>query len=214
MINTRLQQTLLSENLLPIEQAGFQPGRSTEEQLAVLSSTIYEAFSRRHHTLAVFFDLEKAFDTIWKSQITQQLVDWNIKGRILIFIENFLTDRTYAVRLGSVISSSCHLSNGVPQGSVLSPILFNIGFSSICHSIPLPLKSVLFADDLVVSLSCTQLRKGEQQLQEAVDTFATWTSTRGLRLSATKSTAMHFCRLRSCHHTLSITLHDSRQSNI
>ena len=209
MINTRLQSTLISENLLPIEQAGFQPGRSTEEQLAFLSNAIYEAFSRLHHVLAVFFDLEKAFDTIWKSQITQQLINWNIKGRLLIFIENFLTNRSCAVRLGSIILSHRQLSNGVPQGSVLSPILFNIGFSSICHSIPSPLKSALFADDLVVFLSCAQARKGEQKLQETVTTLTTWTTTRGLSFSATKSTAMHFCRLRSCYRTLSITLRDT-----
>lgn len=93
MVNIRLQKLLNAENLLPIEQASFQPGRSTEQQFAFLSNSIYEGFSRRHHILTVFFDLQKAFNTMWKDQITQQLEKWNIKGRNLIFIEHLLTDR-------------------------------------------------------------------------------------------------------------------------
>jgi len=128
---------------------------------------------------------------------------------MLIFIEQFLTGRSCSVCLGSTISTYRHLNNGVPQGSVLSPALFNIGFSTICQIIPPPLKAVIFADDLTVFLSCRQSQKGEQKLQQVVNKLAEWTTSRGLQFSASKSTTMHFCRSRLCTRNLSITLHGS-----
>ena len=74
---------------------------------------------------AVFLDLGKAFDLMWTTSTIMQLSEFGIDGRILKWIHNFLVDRKIQVRVGSEISDPHTLENGCPQGSVISPILFN-----------------------------------------------------------------------------------------
>ena len=74
--------------------------------------------------LCIFLDLEKAFDLTWTKVVQAQLVKFNIKGRILGWVQDFLKDRKIQVRVGSDLSDVRLLDNGSPQGSVLSPILF------------------------------------------------------------------------------------------
>ena len=74
---------------------------------------------------AVFLDLEKAFDLMWTTGTIMQLSEFGIDGRMLKWIHNFLVDRKIQVRVGNEISDPHTLENGCPQGSVISPILFN-----------------------------------------------------------------------------------------
>ena len=80
--------------------------------------------------LCVFLDLEKAFDLMWTKAILAQLTKMNIKGRLIGWVQDFLKDRKIQVRVGSNLSDTKLLDNGSPQGSVLSPILFNILINS------------------------------------------------------------------------------------
>ena len=74
--------------------------------------------------MAVFLDLEKAFDLLWTKGVLDRLVRFGIKGKMLIWIKDFLAGRKMNVRVGSDISDYQECENGSPQGSVLSPILF------------------------------------------------------------------------------------------
>ncbi len=206
LVNTRLQQLLHEHNYIPLEQAGFQQKRSTDEQLLYLSNAISTGFAERKHTLAVFFDVHKAFDSVWKHQILAQLERWGIRGRLFHFIRNFLTQRTFSVRIGSTLSTEREPTVGVPQGSVLSPTLFNIVFSSITETIKKPVRSALFADDLVIFITCRNVQAGSKKLQKNIDTLQKWTENNGLQFSSEKSVAMHFCRLHTCDHRLDISL--------
>ena len=87
-------------------QAGFRHGRSTNDQLVQLETNIREAFIKKQHLLAVFFDLEKAFDTTWKYGIEKDLYKAGLRGRLPQFISNFLKDRTYKVRFESTYSET------------------------------------------------------------------------------------------------------------
>ena len=80
-----------------------------------------------------FFDLEKAYDTTWRYGILKDLHDLGLKGRLPLFIQSFLEDRTMQVRVGSTLSDLYYQEQGVPQGSILSTTLFNIKINNIVN---------------------------------------------------------------------------------
>ena len=104
MINDRLVWYIESNKLLTIYQSGFRKHRSTIDHLIKLESFIRESFVRGEHNVAIFFDLEKAYDTTWKYGIMKDLFDLGLRGHLPGFIQNFLNDRTFQVRLGTTLS--------------------------------------------------------------------------------------------------------------
>ena len=133
MINARLVWYLEINNLISPVQSGFRSERSTNDNLVRLETFIRDAFVKKEHAVAVFFDLEKAYDTTWKYGILRDLHELGVKGRLAIFLESFLAERSIQVRVGSTLSDTFRLSQGVPQGSILSTTLFNIKINSIMN---------------------------------------------------------------------------------
>ena len=119
MINKRLVWYLESNNLITKLQSGFRAERSTNDNLVRLETFIRDAFIKREHVVAVFFDLEKAYDTTWRYGILKDLHNFGMKGRLPNFIKSFLEDRTIQVRIGSTLSDLCDQEQGVPQGDLL-----------------------------------------------------------------------------------------------
>ena len=126
MINNRLTWFLESNDLLTEFQCGFRNKRGTIDHLVRLETFIRDAFIKKEHLTAVFFDLEKAYDTTWKHGIIRDLHELGLKGRLPNFIINFLSNRHFKVRVGSTLSDLQDQEEGVPQGSILSVTLFSI----------------------------------------------------------------------------------------
>jgi len=136
MINSRLVWYLEKNKLITNVQSGFRKRRSTTDQLVRLETFIREAFIQKQHAVAIFFDLEKAYDdTTWKHGIMKDLFDAGLRGRLPLFIQGFLQNRHFQVRLGSHTSDVFAQEMGVPQGSILSVTLFAIKINSIVKSL-------------------------------------------------------------------------------
>merc|ERR1712121_418500 len=120
MVNNRLIWFLEKNGLLSDCQSGARKNRSTLDQLIRLDSYVREALAKRQHCVSVFFDIEKAYDTGWKHGAIRDLYDMGIRGNLLTFIKNYLSDRTFRVRLGATFSQSETQEEGFPQGGVLS----------------------------------------------------------------------------------------------
>ena len=101
MINARLVWYLEINNLISPVQSGFRSERSTNDNLVRLETFIRDAFVKNEHIVAVFFDLEKAYDTTWKYGILRDLHELGVKGRLANFLESFLAERSFQVRDGS-----------------------------------------------------------------------------------------------------------------
>ena len=106
------------------EQAGFRRCRSTEDQITHIAQHVEDAFQEKKHTVAVWVDMEKAFDKVWKNGLHLKLLAMGVTNSMLNWILKYLSNRTTSVKLQGSKSRSASIKHGVPQGGVLSPILF------------------------------------------------------------------------------------------
>ncbi|GBN07208.1 putative RNA-directed DNA polymerase from transposon BS [Araneus ventricosus] len=187
MINTRLIYKLEKNDCIPSLQSGFRKGRSTVDNLVLLETKIRNAFVRRNHLVAIFFDLEKAYDRAWRYGILRTLLEFGFYGNLPIFIKNFLSSRIFRVRVGSFYSNPFIQAEGVPQGSVLSVTLFILHLSQILNHLPPSVKGSLYVDDLHISCQGSNIRLIERQLQHAVNKLVVWCDNNGHTLSSEKS---------------------------
>ena len=142
---------LLERNKLIIPlRCGFRKQRSTTDHLVRLESFIREAFIQRQHAVAVFFDLEKAYYCTWKYGIMKDLHQAGLRGRLSCFIEGFLQNRQFSVRLGACLSGLFDQETGVPQGSVLSVTLLALKINSIVKAISPGVECSLYVHDFLI----------------------------------------------------------------
>ena len=197
MVNARLVHCLESTDAFANEQCGFRKGRSTTDHLVRFESFVRDAFARDKHVVAIFFDLEKAYDTTWKRGILNRLYELGFRGRLAHFLEGFLESRTFKVRAGSTYSDTFEQEMGVPQGSILSPTLFNVQINDIAKIAKQALigkesECSLFVDDFAICVSAKYLYQAERQLQLCVNKVQEWVVRNGFKFSETKTVTIHF----------------------
>lgn len=197
MVNSRLRWYLESKSLISSSQFGFQRAKSTADPIAYLETYISTSLARQESVLAVFFDLEKAYDTTWKYHILQQLTFFGITGNMSFFIQSFLRDRTFRVRVAASTSPSFPQFEGVPQGSVLSTTLFLIAINNIVSTLPIGIRSSLYVDDLAIYASGPSLSTLQNLLQSAISTASSWATKHGFHFSSAKSYSILFTRARA-----------------
>lgn len=208
MVSHRLIWYLENKSLLSESQMGFRKHRSTIDNLVHLETVIQNGFAERNHTVVIFFDLEKAFDMVWRYGILKTLYKWGLRGNLPLFITSFLDNRSFRVKLASTISESRMLQNGIPQGSTLSVVLFAIAINNLLTDLSPNVGRMLYVDDLAVYYTAENLDDLEVTLQTAIDTLCNSNSSNGFRFSPTKTHCVHFCRLRREHRHPELHLYD------
>ena len=126
IIKTRLEFYLEKHGIIPVCQAGFRKGRSCTDHIVKLTAHMRKAISSNRTMLATFFDVKRAFDTVWHSKLLDKLGKIGVSGRMYKFIASFLSNRSLQVKIGQSFSKEHFLDMGVPQGSVIAPTLFSI----------------------------------------------------------------------------------------
>lgn len=195
MINFRLLWFLESNDLLTPVQSGFRRKRSTMDQIVRLENSIQRAFLNKEYVLSVHLDFEKAYDMLWTNGLLFKLHSLGVRGRMFGWIRSFLQDRTIQVRLHQTFSKTLSISKGTPQGSVLSPTLFNIMVNDLHTSIS---KVCLgqFADDGSLWKGNRCLKFLKSCMEYDLKSVSVWCSKWGFRLSTSKTVAIIFTRRR------------------
>jgi len=121
LITNRLAYYLESQNLLNPVQSGFRKNRSTIDHLVRLTDHINKTINTGDYTVATFIDFSNAFDMVWKQGLLHKLQKLGIGGNMLNFINDFLTDRSIRVKVGSTLSEEFKLDNGSPLDSAIIP---------------------------------------------------------------------------------------------
>ena len=126
LIFNALSFYLNSNNLITPNQSGFRPGDSCSNQLLFLVNEIHKAFEnpKSLEVRAVFLDISKAFDKVWHDGLLFKLKQNGVSGKLLKFFESYLQNRKQRVSLNGFNSEYSVIESGVPQGSVLGPLLF------------------------------------------------------------------------------------------
>ena len=164
-INNRLTWYLESNKLIYNLQCGFRSKRGTINHLIHLESNIREASIEKEHLTAIFFDLEKAYDATWKYGVIKALHELGIKGRLPQFIEGFLSNRKFRIRVDTTFLSVKNQEEGVPQGSILAVTLFNIKINNISKELPSGINGSLYVDDLMICCKSNYIHTIERKLQ-------------------------------------------------
>ena len=133
-------------NMLFQSQYGFRRKHSTNLATVELVTKILQAIDNSEYTIGVFLDLAKAFDTVNHEILLKKLEHYGIRGIALEWFKNYLTNRKQIIKYKSEKSDSLTIKCGVPQGSVLGPLLFLIYMNDISRSSEI-LSIILFADD-------------------------------------------------------------------
>jgi hypothetical protein len=188
LMNSRILSWAEENSVLPPCQSGFRKGRSCQDHIARLDQIITEGFNKKQLTGCVLFDLEKAFDKASHEGIIHRLTKFNLPSHLLDWVKSFLTDRTFHVTWRTSTSSTFTTKTGVPQGSCLSPTLFNIFFSDISVHIPRHIHRALYADDLGILYRSTKLREIQSNLQTTINEINTFCTKWGLAINKSKTT--------------------------
>ena len=126
IISKRLNIELERNNHISPNQSGFRKKRQTHDQILRVAHEVEKCKLLKKSTVALFLDLEKAYDLLWREGTLEELQKLNITGNMFNYVKNFLEERTFQVKVGQKLSETKEQKNGTAQGSVLSPTLFNI----------------------------------------------------------------------------------------
>ena len=177
LINMRLTKFIEENNLIVKFQAGFRRHRQTRDNLIHLIQKGIESFNRKKKICAIFFDIQSAFDKIWHNGLIFKLLSIKIPIYIIKWCIQFLDSRSFTVNLNGCSSNKYKISAGVPQGAVLSPLLFAIYINDIPSKYVKNSKySLLFADDLVSYFIFKSNKSVERTINNYLKDLENWLS--------------------------------------
>ena len=198
-----LQRIRWSVNPPHIGATGFKPGSGTRDAISILLNDISISRTRKRRAAAVYLDLQKAFELVNKDVILSELMAAGLHGRVLAWTSDFLSDRRAKVRFQNYYSNPQSFENGTPQGSSLSPTLFNYAMNIFLRiQLPEGVRILSYADDLVIY--CVDRQNILQRLQSAIDMMVTTASTHGFRFAPEKTIATWFFRPNPRHQSQTI----------
>ena len=194
IVARRLYRYVERENILPDYQAGFRRKHSTVDLLAELQQEVYSAFAERESVLFVMLDIEKAYDKAWRPGIMRRLRTIGVDGRMLGWICNFLKQRRARVVVDGEESDWRPSLYGVPQGSPLSPLLFNIFVAPVLSKVQAG--RLMFADDIGLHLRGRDMRQLSSRMSRELAWVSRWAYKWKATFNLGKCSAMALTRKR------------------
>ena len=187
----RLLNFAQKNNLLSSDQFGFLKGKNTSQAILKLVEDTYDSFDNKNNLISVFIDFRKAFDTVNHKILLDKLKSYGIRGLTNKFLESYLVDRLQCVNFNSFKSNINKINIGVPQGSVLGPLLFLFYINDLSY-VSNELSTVLFADDTTLYASGKNFSDVNRIVNMEFIKIKNWTYANRLSLNLDKTIVMSF----------------------
>jgi len=188
IIRDELVNHMESNELFTKQQHGFRQKHSCVTQLLEVTDDWYNILDEGGNIDSIYLDFRKAFDTVPHKRLKNKINSYGIRGRLLTWIVDFLSQRTQSVKVGNQVSSKTAVTSGIPQGSVLGPVLFLVFINDITSVVNCVVK--LFADDTKLYSEITSPEDCEA-VQQDLDNLSSWSDTWLLRFNAAKCKSLH-----------------------
>ena len=190
-IKSRLLHYFSRNNLLNHVQFGFLPEKSTQDAMIHLTEQIYSNLHNKLSTLAIYIDFSKCFDTLNRDILLKKLEIYGIRGIPLQLFKSYLENRYQAVKVNNVISEYMPINVGVPQGSVLGPILYLIYVNDL-PNISDQFSTCLFADDTTLIFEGSNKYDLFKKCDFGANLFFSWCCANRLSINISKTNLMLF----------------------
>uniref|UniRef100_A0ABD2XMY4 Reverse transcriptase domain-containing protein n=1 Tax=Trichogramma kaykai TaxID=54128 RepID=A0ABD2XMY4_9HYME len=205
MINTRLNYWVEKNDILSGTQFGFRKGKSCADNVSILTNDIHQAFYKKESLTALFLDVKGAFDNIIPDILIQDLQTLGLPKVFVKFIYNLIYSRSL-LPVDTSLGAARTVNKGLPQGSVLSPILYSLYTHSNDKFINKSVKILQFADDIVIYSTHKNTNSALVQLEYSANNLSNHLKSRGLEIAPEKSQLVIFNKHNSRieYHTLDL----------
>ena len=186
LLYRRLIKFIDKNDILYDLQYGFRNKHSTQHAILDIVNTIHSNMDNRKYSRGIFIDLKKAFDTVNHEILLTKLEHYGIRGVINSWFRSYLSDRRQSIEIDKCISETETIVCGVPQGSVLGPLLFLLYINDI-HKSSKEFTFYLFADDTSLTYANDNLRTLELTVNNELEKVSEWLNANKLTLNVKKS---------------------------
>jgi hypothetical protein len=207
----RLYSYLKENNLLTEHNSGFKPMDSTINRLIHLTHKIYNGLDDKKEILIVFLDISKAFDRVWHPGLLHKLTEFGISGLVHDWLSDYLTNRYQKVVIGGEESSSKIINAGVPQGSILGPLLFLVFINDIINDLENDI--FLFADDASLMKIFNDINVASTSINRDLQRLSQWSETWRVCFNLIKTVFMIISKKNS-HHTPNIIMNNTALTQV
>ena len=191
IVHTQLSTFLEANNLLSDKQGGFRKGRSTISTIAAYTDDILLGIKDKQYTLAAYIDFKKAFDTVDHKILLKKLSHYGFSLNHINWLESYLSGRHQCCTVNGVTSSKLPISCGVPQGSILGPLLFLLYINDL-YEVLHDQNVYLYADDTVIFSTNSDLRLALLGVQRELTNVLSWCNQNRLTINTKKTKVMIF----------------------
>ena len=192
IINNRLKVYLTKNNILALNQFGFQNNKSTSDALKSLTSNIINLLDNRVKCMGIFLDLKKAFDTVSVPLLLKKLENVGVRGLPHQLFTSYLTNRKQMLSINNLLSDETNVKYGVPQGSTLGPTLFLIYINELCLLRLEHTKVITFADDTVLISQANSSEEVYEKANKDFNVVMKWLDNNLLSLNIDKTKYIKF----------------------